>query len=182
MQQVFGGHGYVKEWGMEQIVRDARIGMIYEGANGVQALDLAGRKLARDGGDVCERFLALVEGACEDADDELRWLSAPLREAVHEARDAARWLVSEGRAAPDVLGAGSYAFMQLVGTVAIGWMWLRMACIAADRSDEPAMAAKLATARHYAERSLPDCAALRRKVEAGAANLMSLAPEQFVRA
>jgi alkylation response protein AidB-like acyl-CoA dehydrogenase len=67
MQQVFGGHGYVKEWGMEQIVRDARIGMIYEGANGVQALDLAGRKLAKDGGETCERLLGLVEGACEDA-------------------------------------------------------------------------------------------------------------------
>src|SRR5690606_13707618 len=67
MQQIFGGHGYVAEWGMEQIVRDARVAMIYEGANGVQALDLAGRKLARDGGVVAERFFALVEGECAAA-------------------------------------------------------------------------------------------------------------------
>ena len=181
MQQVFGGHGYVKEWGMEQIVRDARICMIYEGANGVQALDLVGRKLARDGGETCERFLALVEGACEDANADLRWLSGPLREGVHEARDAARWLLSQAGRDPNVLGAGSYPFMQLVGTVAVGWMWLRMAQVAHGR-DDPFHRAKLATARHYAERALPDCAALRRKVEAGADTLMALGPEQFVRA
>src|SRR5690606_28323131 len=107
MQQCFGGHGYVAEWGMEQVVRDARVAMLYEGANGVQALDLTARKLARDGGEVCERFLALVEGACEDADPELRWISGPLREGVHEARDAALWLLSEGEEDPALVGAGS---------------------------------------------------------------------------
>ncbi len=181
MQQVFGGHGYVKEWGMEQIVRDARICSIYEGANGVQALDLAGRKLARDGGQVCESFLALVEGACEDADEELRWISGPLREGVHEARDVAHFLLHEAQSDPDALGAGSYPFLQIIGIVAIGWMWLRMAAIAADRSDDPFMAAKLATARHYAGSALPQCGALRRKVEAGAEVLMALTPEQFLR-
>jgi len=180
MQQCFGGHGYVAEWGMEQIVRDARVAMIYEGANGVQALDLVGRKLLRDGGEACERFLALVEGTCTEADAELRWISGPLREGVHEARDAARWLLSEGAGDAAALGAGSYAFLQLIGTVAVGWMWLRMALIALGK-DDAFHAAKLATARHYAERSLPDCAALRRKVEAGAEALMSLTPEQFAR-
>jgi alkylation response protein AidB-like acyl-CoA dehydrogenase len=181
MQQCFGGHGYVAEWGMEQIVRDARVAMLYEGANGVQALDLAARKLARDGGEVCERFLALVEGACEEADPELRWISGPLREGVHEARDAARWLLSEAGSDPNALGAGSYHFMQLIGTVAVGWMWLRMAGIALGREDEAFYAAKLATARHYAARTLPDCGALRRKVEAGPETLMALTPEQFAR-
>jgi alkylation response protein AidB-like acyl-CoA dehydrogenase len=181
MQQCFGGHGYVAEWGMEQIVRDARVAMIYEGANGVQALDLTARKLARDNGVVAERFLALVEGACEDADPELRFIAAPLREAVHETREAALWLIDNAAGDPNALGAGSYAFMQLIGTLAIGWMWLRMAAVAQDRQDDPFYSAKLVTARHYAERSLPDCTALCRKIQAGAETLMALPPDQFLR-
>ena len=180
MQQCFGGHGYVAEWGMEQIVRDARVAMIYEGANGVQALDLVNRKLLRDGGEACERFLALVEGTCEGVDAELRWMSGPLREGVHEAREATRWLLSEGTLKPADIGAGSYAFLQLIGTVAVGWMWLRMAQVA-QAKDDPFHAVKLATARHYALRTLPDCGALRRKVEAGSEALMALSPEQFAR-
>ena len=181
MQQCFGGHGYVAEWGMEQIVRDARVAMIYEGANGVQALDLAARKLARDKGAVAEAFLAMVEGACEDADAELRFISGPLREAAHEAREAGRWLIDNARNDPNNLAAGSYPFMQLIGVLAIGWMWLRMAVIAHGREADPFYAAKLATARHYAERCLPDCAGLRRKIEAGAEASMALEAEQFVR-
>jgi hypothetical protein len=146
----------------------------------VQALDLAGRKLAKDGGETCERLLGLVEGACEDADPELRWISGPLREAVHEARDAARWLLSESANDANVLGAGSYPFMQLIGTVAIGWMWLRMARIALGR-DDAFHAAKLATARYYAEHGLTACGALRRNIEAGADAMMALTPEQFAR-
>src|SRR6478609_289086 len=105
MQQCFGGHGYIAEYGMEQIVRDARVAMLYEGANGVQALDLASRKLARDDGQVCERFLALVEGACEGASSAARFIALPLREAVHEAREAARWLIDEAPSDPHALGA-----------------------------------------------------------------------------
>jgi alkylation response protein AidB-like acyl-CoA dehydrogenase len=181
MQQCFGGHGYIAEWGMEQIVRDARVAMLYEGANGVQALDLAGRKLARDNGQVVERFLALVEGACEEAGAAVRFIAVPLREAVHEAREAARWLIGSGRGDPDALGAGSYAFMQLLGTVALGWMWLRTARAAAGRESDPFHAAKLVTARYYAERWLPECAALTRKIEAGAETMMALQPEAFQR-
>jgi alkylation response protein AidB-like acyl-CoA dehydrogenase len=181
MQQCFGGHGYVAEWGMEQIVRDARVAMIYEGANGVQALDLTARKLARDNGVVAERFLALVDGDCDDADGDLRFITAPLKEAVHEAREAARWLIENAEGDPNTLGAGSYAFMQLIGTLAVGWMWLRMAVVAHGREDDPFYAAKLVTARHYAERNLPDCAALCRKVAAGADTLMALPAEQFAR-
>jgi len=180
MQQCFGGHGYIAEYGMEQIVRDARVAMIYEGANGVQALDLAARKLARDEGQVAERFLALVEGACDTADGAVRFVAVPLREAVHEAREAARWLIDNAKRDPDALGAGSYAFMELLGRLALGWMWLRMAEIAA-RKDDPFHAAKLATARYYAERWLPPCATLTRQIEAGAEAMMALRPEQFVR-
>jgi hypothetical protein len=180
MQQVFGGHGYVAEWGMEQIVRDARVAMLYEGANGVQALDLAGRKLLRDQGRVAERFLALVEGECEEAPSALHDLAAPLREAMHEAREAGLWLLSAGKASPDDLGAGSYAYMQLVGVVAIGWMWLRLAKAALADEGDPFCAAKLVTARHYAQRALPEALVLRRRVEAGAATLMTLPAEAFL--
>jgi hypothetical protein len=181
MQQVFGGHGYVAEWGMEQIVRDARVAMLYEGANGVQALDLAGRKLLRDGGVVAERFIALVEGECETTPDALHFLSAPLREAMHEAREAALWLLSGGKQDTNDLAAGSYAFLQLLGVVAIGWMWLRLAKAALPENDEPFCAAKLTTARHYALHALPQAAALRRKVEAGAESVMTLPAEAFLR-
>ena len=181
MQQCFGGHGYVAEWGMEQIVRDARVAMLYEGANGVQALDLAGRKLARDDGQVAERFLALVEAACDEAGPAVRFIVLPLREAVHEAREAARFLIDRAKADPNALGAGSYAFMQLLGTLAIGWMWLRMAQVAQGRESDTFYAAKLVTARYYAERWLPDCATLTRKIEAGAEAMMALAPETFAR-
>jgi hypothetical protein len=181
MQQCFGGHGYIAEYGMEQIVRDARVAMIYEGANGVQALDLAARKLARDEGQVAERFLALVEGACETASSAARFIALPLREAVHEAREAARFLIDGGKADGNALGAGSYAFMELIGRLALGWMWLRMAEIAATRPNDPFYAAKLTTARYCAERWLPDCATLTRKIEAGAEATMALQPEQFAR-
>jgi len=180
MQQVFGGHGYVAEWGMEQIVRDARVAMLYEGANGVQALDLVGRKLVRDGGITAERFFALVEGECETAPSELHDISAPLREAMHEAREAGLWLVSAG-GNPNDLGAGSYAFLQLVGLLATGWMWLRLAEAALPDAGDPFCAAKLATARHFAARSLPEAASLRREVEAGSETLMALRPEAFLR-
>ncbi len=179
MQQVFGGHGYIAEWGMEQIVRDARVPMLYEGANGVQALDLVGRKLFRDDGAVAEAFFARVEVDCEETAAELRFIAAPLAEAAHEAREAAQWLLSAGKEHPDNLGAGSYAFMQLLGVLAIGWMWLRIARVASARQSDPFHAAKLATVHHYALHELPRALTLRRKVEAGAEALMALPPEAF---
>jgi alkylation response protein AidB-like acyl-CoA dehydrogenase len=181
MQQCFGGHGYIAEWGMEQIVRDARVAMLYEGANGVQALDLASRKLARDQGQTCERFLTMVDAACESSGWAASFVALPLRETVREAREAARFLVASAKDDADTLAAGSYAFMELLGTVAIGWMWLRIAEIAAVNENEPFYSAKLVTARYYAERWLPDCAALARKIETGAGNMMALEPEAFRR-
>jgi len=181
MQQVFGGHGYIAEWGMEQIVRDARVAMLYEGANGVQALDLVGRKLMRDEGVVAESFVALIDGECDAAPTELHFLSGPLREALHEAREAGLWLLSAGKGNPNDLGAGAYAYLQLVGVVAVGWMWLRLAKAALTDSEGPYSAAKLATARHYALHALPQVAGLRRKVEAGAEVLMALPAEAFLR-
>ena len=181
MQQLFGGHGYIVETGIEQVVRDARVAMLYEGANGVQALDLAGRKLMRDAGQVAERFIGLVERDCETAPDDLLFLRAPLREALHEAREASLWLLSEGKDDADNVGAGSYAYLELIGVIAVGWMWLRLAQGALAGADDPFNAAKLATARHYALRTLPEVTTQRRRVEAGAETVMALPPQAFVR-
>ncbi len=177
MQQVLGGHGYVKEWGMEQIVRDARIAMIYEGANGVQALDLAGRKLAKDGGQVAMRFAALVEADLAGAP---ACIADPMRAALADASASAQAMLGQAAEDPNALGAGSYAFMQLIGLLAVGWMWVRMVKAVEGRDDDFA-AAKRVTARHYAENALPLTASLRSRVQAGADNLMALPEEAFVR-
>ena len=181
MQQVFGGHGYVREWGMEQYVRDARVAMIYEGANGVQALDLVGRKLLRDGGRTADRFFAMVEDDCAKGPEEI---AGPVLSALSDARGAARWLLENAGADPDNAGAGSYAFLQLIGMLATGWMWLRIAQVAQARLDEGAETGdfyewKLATARHYARRGLAGTQGLRQKVELGAQDLMALPAEAF---
>ncbi len=181
MQQLFGGHGYIAEWGMEQIVRDARVPMLYEGANGVQALDLAGRKLLRDEGAATGRLFAMIEAECDAAAVELADVAAPLREAVGEARAAADWLLAHGKTDADALGAGSYAFLQLMGLLAVGWMWLRLAAAALPQADQALESAKLATARHYAGRALPEASTLRRRVEAGAATITALPAEAFLR-
>src|SRR5204863_9448060 len=110
---------------------------------------------------------------------ELHGIAAPLRETVHEAREAALWLASAGD--PNDLGAGAYAFLQLVGLLAMGWMWLRLAETALPKADDPFCAAKLVTARHFAVRSLPEAAGLRRKVEAGSETLMALSAATFLR-
>ena len=187
MQQLFGGHGYVTEWGMEQIVRDARIPMIYEGANGVQALDLAGRKTAKDGGAVAMALLHTIAAECEGAPAELAFIVDPLGKAVHHGEAAVKALVEQAQANPEDMAGGAYAFMQLMGVLTLGWMWLRLATVAqaqlaAGEGDAGFMQAKLATARFYAEQQLPLCSALRHRVKAGAGSMMALSPEQFLRA
>jgi len=186
MQQVLGGHGYVAEWGVEQIVRDARIAMIYEGANGVQALDLAGRKTAKDGGKVATAFLAMIAAEVEAAPVDLAFIADPLGKAVHHGEAAVKLLVEQAGGNPDDMAGGAYAFMQLVGTLAVGWSWLRLAVVASEQlaageGDKAFLEAKLVTARFYAEQQLPLCTALRHRVKAGAGAMMALAPEQFLR-
>jgi alkylation response protein AidB-like acyl-CoA dehydrogenase len=183
MQQVYGGHGFIEEWGMSQYVRDARITQIYEGANGVQALDLVGRKLAANGGRGMQAFLALVAAECADAKatPQLADYAAKLEVALGDLQASTMWLMANGMANPDNAGAASVPYMHLMGIVAVGLMWLRMAKAAlANREADPQfMDAKLVTARFYAERIMPDTAALRRKLEAGADSLMALPAEAF---
>jgi hypothetical protein len=185
-QQVFGGHGYIREWGMEQFVRDARIAQIYEGTNGVQAMDLVGRKLAQNGGRAIRAYLELVgrEIAEAKAAGDPAGLVEPLEKAVGHLQGATMWLAQNGMANPDNVGAGAYPYMQLMGMVTLGWMWLKIASASAKLKDQAGEdrafhEAKLVTARFYAEREVAGASALRRKVEAGSASLMALPVEAF---
>jgi alkylation response protein AidB-like acyl-CoA dehydrogenase len=185
-QQVFGGHGYIREHGMEQFVRDARITQIYEGTNGIQAMDLVGRKLPREGGRAVRAFFGLVGGDIADAKaaGDPAGVAAALEPAVADLQAATMWLAQNGMADPDNAGAGAYPYMDLMGLVALGWMWLKMAS-ASQRAlddgaeDRPFHEAKLTTARFYALRELPLSSALRKKIEAGAETLMKIPAEAF---
>ncbi|HMT41131.1 acyl-CoA dehydrogenase C-terminal domain-containing protein [Sphingorhabdus sp.] len=184
-QQVYGGHGYVGEWGMEQYVRDARITMIYEGANGVQAMDLVGRKLAQNGGRAVQAFFKLVDDECTAAKgSKLEDFAARLEKANGELKAATMWFMQNGMANPNNVGAGAHHYMHIMGIVALGLQWLRMATAAqaaldAGTGNAKFYETKLVTARYFAERFIPDCGALRRKIEAGSEAIMALEPEMF---
>ena len=186
MQQVWGGHGFIVENGMEQFVRDARITMIYEGANGVQAMDLVGRKLPANMGRAIQVFFAAVDKECAEAGADAR--TAPVAEQVGKAngelKAATMWLMQNAMAKPDNAGAGAHHYMHIMGIVALGLMWLRMgrtaaAALDAGAGDTAFYEAKLTTARYFAERFTPDAGALRRKLEAGAETMMALPAEAF---
>ena len=185
-QQVYGGHGYIAEWGMEQYVRDARIAMIYEGTNGVQAMDLVGRKLAQNGGRAVQALFKVVtdEIAAAKGDEKLADLAGRLEKALGDLQAATMWFMANGMQNPNHVGAGAHSYMHLMGIVATGLMWLRMAtaaqkALAAGGGDTKFLEAKLVTARFFAERVLPDTGALRRKIEGGADAIMALDPEMF---
>ncbi|WP_271438758.1 acyl-CoA dehydrogenase C-terminal domain-containing protein [Pontixanthobacter luteolus] len=186
MQQVFGGHGYIQEWGMEQYVRDSRIAMIYEGTNGVQAMDLCGRKLAQNGGAAIQTFFATVDAEIAEAKkvEAIAPFAEKLEKALGEQKAATMWFMQNAMQNPDHLGAGAHHYMHIMGIVSLGLMWLRMATVAQAKLDGGAedkafYEAKLATARYYGDRFLPDAGALRRKLEAGADTMMALGEEAF---
>ena len=185
-QQVFGGHGYIREHGMEQFVRDARITQIYEGTNGIQAMDLVGRKLPKDGGRAVRSFFQLVGGDIAEAKaaGDPGGVAAALEPALVDLQAATMWLAQNAMADPNNAGAGAYAYMNLMGLVSLGWMWLKMAAASAralaDGAEDRAFhETKLTTARFFALRELPMTSAQRRKVEAGAETLMKVPAEAF---
>jgi acyl-CoA dehydrogenase len=183
-QQVFGGHGYIVEHGMEQFVRDARIAMIYEGANGIQALDLVGRKLPKDGGRALRAFFGEVSAYIKEhsADAAMAPYTAPLGKAFGELQEATMWFVQHAMADLDNAGAGATDYMQLFGLVALGYMWCLIAQAAnaktANGGDE-AMARRLATGRFFMERRLPASEMHLARIKAGAASTMALPLEAF---
>lgn len=185
-QQVFGGHGYIREWGMEQFVRDARIAQIYEGTNGIQAMDLVGRKLGKDGGRAIQQFFKIVATEVAEAkgSETTKDFAAALEKANGELQTATMWLMQNGIANPNNAGAAAYPYMTLMGIVSLGLMWLRMVkasseLLAAGTEDKAFHEAKLVTARFFAERIMPDAGALRRKIEGGAESIMALPVEAF---
>ncbi len=188
-QQVYGGHGYIAEWGMEQYVRDARIAMIYEGTNGVQAMDLVGRKLAQNGGRAVQAMFRIVgeEVAAAKGDPATAEFAEALEKANGALQAATMWFMANGMQNPNNVGAGAVPYMHLMGIVATGLMWLRMAVAAtnlkaAGEGDAAFLDAKLVTARYFGERVLPEAGSLRRKIEGGAGSLMALPPEMFMAA
>ena len=185
-QQVFGGHGYIREHGMDQFVRDARITQIYEGPHGIQAMDLVGRKLPREGGRAVRAFFQLVASEIAEAKaaGDPAGVAAALEPALGDLQSATMWLAQHGMQDPDNAGAGAYAYMDLMGLVSLGWMWLKMAAssqhaLGHGSGDRPFHEAKLATARFFAEREIPGSTALRHKIEAGAETLMKVPAEAF---
>src|SRR5690348_14563124 len=185
-QQVLGGHGYIREHGLEQFVRDARIAQIYEGTNGIQAMDLVGRKLPREGGRAIRSFFEIVGRDIAEAKQagDPAGVAAALEPALQDLQASTMWLAQNGMADPNNAGAGAYAYMDLMGLVSLGWMWLKMATASQAALNDGAgdlqfHEAKLATARFYAQRELPLSTALRRKIEAGAEALMAIPEEAF---
>lgn len=183
-QQVWGGHGYIEDNPMSQFVRDARIAMIYEGANGVQALDLVGRKMGADGGKPAMAFFALVKAECQAHDDDPRMepFTRPLKAASKQMQAAGMYFLSAGVKNPDDALAGSTDFLHLIGHVCLGLMWLRMARAALtglDAGEDGFLRAKLVTARHYMTRLLPACALHLARIETGGEMVMGLAPGDF---
>ena len=186
-QQVYGGHGYIEEQGMSQFTRDARITMIYEGANGVQALDLVGRKLAADGGKHVMAFFEMVKGFIKenDGDEALKKdFLDPLKAASKDLQAAGMFFMQNGMKNPNAALAGSYDFMHLFGHVCLGLMWARsakaaLAALAGGTGDKAFYETKLATGRYYMARQLPMTATHLARIQSGAEPVMALAAEAF---
>ncbi|GJD79296.1 acyl-CoA dehydrogenase C-terminal domain-containing protein [Methylobacterium gregans] len=180
-QQMFGGHGYVEEWGMSQFVRDARIAMIYEGANGIQAMDLIGRKLPRDGGRAMMTFLGEVQTFIKDHNETeaMKPFVQPLQTALNDLQGATMWFMQNAMAKPDNAGAGATDYMHLLGLVAMGYMWARIAKAALAKTGDARMEAKLVTGRFYMERMLPETSLRLARIKAGSDTTMALAAEAF---
>jgi acyl-CoA dehydrogenase len=185
-QQMYGGHGYIEEWGMSQYVRDARIAMIYEGANGIQALDLVGRKLATNGGRAVMALFKEIEEFCaaHREDEHMTFFTKALKKGLGDLQASTMWFMQNAMAKPDNAGAGSTDYMHLFGLVTLGYMWALQAKAAQDKLADGAANAdfyanKVITARFYMERIIPETALRKTRIEAGADTMMEMAAEAF---
>lgn len=184
--QCLGGHGYIREWGLEQFVRDARIAMIYEGTNGIQALDLVGRKLALNGGRALRTYMGELRTCIEThgSDPTIGAYTGPLARAVDDLQGATTWLMQNAMTKPENAGAGSVAYMQLMGLVSLGYMWVQIAQAAhaaldSGTGDRAFYENKLTTARYFFSHMLPETAIHLTRVQAGAGNIMALDAAAF---
>jgi alkylation response protein AidB-like acyl-CoA dehydrogenase len=184
--QCFGGHGYIREHGMEQYVRDARITKLYEGTSGIQALDLVGRKLPRKMGRLLRQFFHPLDQFIQDSmsDPEMKEFVMPLAKSFARLQQATAWIAEQGLKNPDQAGAASMDYLKMFGLVALGYMWARMAKISgaklANGGDDHAFhERKVALARFFMAKSLPETSSLLSKITAGADLLMALDADQF---
>ncbi|QNH07538.1 acyl-CoA dehydrogenase C-terminal domain-containing protein [Pseudomonas sp. B11D7D] len=177
-QQVFGGHGYIREWGQEQLVRDVRIAQIYEGTNGIQALDLLGRKVVANGGAALRLFASEVRDFAHANESPF---GGRLIEALERLEAVSGWLLEQAKADPNSIGAASVEYLHLFGYVAYAYMWARMAAVAqSKRSEGDAFYdGKLATAEFFFARLLPRILSLEASIRGGSQPLYGLAAEQF---
>ena len=181
--QIYGGHGYIREWGMEQYVRDARINMIYEGTNTIQSLDLLGRKVLGDSGAKLRKFGKLVaelvetEGTNEDMAEFIN----PLADLGQKVEKLTMEIGMKAFQNPDEAGAAAVDYLRIIGHLVMGYFWARMAKVALEKadSDDPVYRSKLATARFYFAKLMPETAALIRTARAGAKPLMDVEVELF---
>ncbi|MEQ1941963.1 acyl-CoA dehydrogenase C-terminal domain-containing protein [Mesorhizobium sp. VNQ89] len=186
-QQVFGGHGYIEENGMSQYVRDARIAMIYEGANGIQALDLVGRKLPMHGGRAVQAFFKEVGDFCEAnrSDEKMAPFTKALKKGLNDLQAATMWLVQNAMTKPDNAGAASTDYLNLFGLVALGYMWGQMVKAAQDKLAAGAgdsasfYETKVVTGRYFMERVMPETSAHLARISTGSDTMMALPAEAF---
>jgi 3-(methylsulfanyl)propanoyl-CoA dehydrogenase len=178
--QCYGGHGYIRDNGMEQFVRDARINQTYEGANGVQAMDLVGRKLARRGGAAPVALFGAIDDwlTQNERDEKLAPFAKPVRRGLETLQSATMWLAQNALQNPNNAGAGAVDYLRLMGIVVVGWMWARMAQVAQQRlASNPQNAdfykGKLTAARYWMERMIPECPMLLERIQAGCETIMS---------
>src|SRR5471032_692421 len=183
--QTYGGHGYIRENGVEQLVRDARITQLYEGTNGIQALDLVGRKLPMKGGAAAQRLLGEISSfvSANKADDKMKEFVEPLEKALGRVQDAALFLLQNAMKNPDEAGAAASDLLRLMALTAMGFMWNRIVVAAhkglAAGNDNAFYEAKLTTARFYLARVLPQTTSLNHQIKSGAATVMALPAEAF---
>ncbi len=183
--QTYGGHGFIREHGVEQLVRDARITQLYEGANGIQALDLVGRKLMMKGGKPAQRLLGEINGfiAANKADPKLAEFVEPLEKAIGRVQESVLYLMQNAMKNPDEAGAAATDLLRLMALTAMAYMWGRIAKAAhaglQAGSDNDFYEAKLATGRFFARRVLPQTTSLAHQIKAGSETLMALKAEAF---
>lgn len=184
-QQVLGGHGYIQEWGMEQFVRDARIAMIYEGANGIQALDLVGRKLMKDGGRAWQTFFKEVDEFVSDnqGNEELKPFLDGLVAAKKDVEEATQWMAANAMKNFNNAGAGSVDYLNMWALLCLAYGWSQMAKAAVEKisagESDVFYANKLITGRYFIERLLPDTVSHLAKLKTGADSMMALPAEAF---
>ncbi|MCW8163256.1 MULTISPECIES: acyl-CoA dehydrogenase C-terminal domain-containing protein [Stutzerimonas] len=179
-QQVFGGHGFIREWGQEQLVRDCRITQIYEGTNGIQALDLVGRKIVGSGGTMYQAFVDEIRAFVASAGADLSEFTEPLKAALDNLDELTAWVIDQAKANPNEIGAASVEYLHVFGYTAYAYMWARMATVALAKQGEGEFyQSKLGTARFYFARLLPRIHSLTASVKAGSESLYLLDAAQF---